>query len=177
MGGLSFADQFEQVATRLPSRYVYGLGENLHRSLRHDLWYQTWPAFSRDQPVVDAWGVCCLVLWSILKKAVSSLFYFYTSNVCLVFVLFLYFKRLSHLCFIFILQKAVSSLFYFYTSKGCLVFVLFLYFKRLSRLCFIFILQKAVSSLFYFYTSKGCLVFVLFLYFKRLSRLCFIFTI
>ena len=89
VGGLSFADQFEQVATRLPSRHVYGLGENLHRSLRHDLWYQTWPAFSRDQPVVDAWGVRCLVFLSILNKAASSLFYFYTSKGCLVFVLFL----------------------------------------------------------------------------------------
>ncbi|XP_041359340.1 maltase-glucoamylase, intestinal-like [Gigantopelta aegis] len=56
VGGLNFADQFLQIATRLPSQYVYGLGENLHKSLRHNLWYQTWPAFSRDQPVVDAWG-------------------------------------------------------------------------------------------------------------------------
>ncbi|XP_067678896.1 maltase-glucoamylase-like [Haliotis asinina] len=56
VGGLTFDDQFLQISTRLPSPNVYGLGENLHASFRHNSWYKTWPMFSRDQPTVNAWG-------------------------------------------------------------------------------------------------------------------------
>lgn len=52
VGGLVFADQFLQIATRLPSVNVYGFGENVHHSLRHDMNYKTWPMFARDQPSV-----------------------------------------------------------------------------------------------------------------------------
>ena len=43
------SDQFLQLATRLPSVNVYGLGENLHDTFRHNM-NSTWPAFARDQP-------------------------------------------------------------------------------------------------------------------------------
>ncbi|KAJ8305351.1 hypothetical protein KUTeg_015896 [Tegillarca granosa] len=49
VGGLTLLDQFLQISTALPSRNIYGFGENLHYSFRHDLNYQTWPMFSRDQ--------------------------------------------------------------------------------------------------------------------------------
>ena len=43
------SDQFLQISTKLPSKNVYGFGENLHKSFRHDLNFKTWPMFSRDQ--------------------------------------------------------------------------------------------------------------------------------
>lgn len=53
VGGMTFEDQFLQIATRLPSTNVYGFGENVHGSLRHDLNWKTWPMFARDQPTGD----------------------------------------------------------------------------------------------------------------------------
>lgn len=53
VGGLTFSDQFLQIATRLASRHVYGFGENVHPTFRHDLWYKTWPMFARDQWASD----------------------------------------------------------------------------------------------------------------------------
>ena len=50
VGGFAFANQFLQISTRLPSENLYGMGENLHFSFRHNLDYQTWPLWSRDQP-------------------------------------------------------------------------------------------------------------------------------
>ncbi|XP_013421015.1 sucrase-isomaltase, intestinal [Lingula anatina] len=50
VGGFTFADQFLQIATKLPSMNIYGFGENPHKSFRHDLNFKTWPMFSRDQP-------------------------------------------------------------------------------------------------------------------------------
>ena len=29
---------------------MYGFGENIHKSFKHDMNYKTWPMFSRDQP-------------------------------------------------------------------------------------------------------------------------------
>ncbi|RUS75325.1 hypothetical protein EGW08_016914 [Elysia chlorotica] len=43
------SDQYLQISTALPSRNVYGLGEQIHETLRHRL-TKTWPAFARDQP-------------------------------------------------------------------------------------------------------------------------------
>ncbi|KAL3869416.1 hypothetical protein ACJMK2_042100, partial [Sinanodonta woodiana] len=48
VGGLTYADQFLQIATRLPSKNIYGFGENRHFGLRHDMQYRRWPMFSRD---------------------------------------------------------------------------------------------------------------------------------
>jgi hypothetical protein len=53
VGGMTFEDQFLQIATRLPSTNVYGFGENVHGSLKHDLNWKTWPMFARDQPTGD----------------------------------------------------------------------------------------------------------------------------
>ncbi|CAG2121334.1 unnamed protein product, partial [Medioppia subpectinata] len=48
IGGLIFSNQFIQISSYLPSNNVYGLGENTHPSLRHDLNYKTWPIFTKD---------------------------------------------------------------------------------------------------------------------------------
>ncbi|XP_030826535.1 LOW QUALITY PROTEIN: maltase-glucoamylase, intestinal-like, partial [Camarhynchus parvulus] len=46
----TFAEQFLQISTRLPSPFVYGFGENEHGTFRHDLNWHTWGMFARDQP-------------------------------------------------------------------------------------------------------------------------------
>jgi hypothetical protein len=33
----------------LPSKNIYGFGENRHESFRHDLNYKNWPIWARDQ--------------------------------------------------------------------------------------------------------------------------------
>ncbi len=48
IGGLIFSDQFIQIATYLPTKNIYGLGENTHQSFRHNLSYKTWPIFTKD---------------------------------------------------------------------------------------------------------------------------------
>ncbi|KAK3600456.1 hypothetical protein CHS0354_037863 [Potamilus streckersoni] len=48
IGGLTYSHQFLQIVTRLPSKNIYGFGENRHFGLRHDLQYRRWPMFSRD---------------------------------------------------------------------------------------------------------------------------------
>jgi hypothetical protein len=45
-----FSDHFLQIATYLPSKNIYGFGENTHESLRHDSNYKTWPLFARGDP-------------------------------------------------------------------------------------------------------------------------------
>jgi len=53
IGGLMFGDQFLQIATYLPSKNIYGFGENTHQTLRHDLNYKSWPLFARGYPPGD----------------------------------------------------------------------------------------------------------------------------
>ncbi|XP_059166951.1 probable maltase-glucoamylase 2 [Physella acuta] len=48
-GSLVLSDQFLQITTRLPSTNVYGLGEHVHESFKHDM-TRTWTSFARDQP-------------------------------------------------------------------------------------------------------------------------------
>ncbi|KAI0986617.1 hypothetical protein GJ496_005558, partial [Pomphorhynchus laevis] len=51
VGPLLYADQFIEISTSLPNKYVYGLGE--HRNpLRIDCSWQTIPFWNRDQPPV-----------------------------------------------------------------------------------------------------------------------------
>ncbi|CAJ0598366.1 unnamed protein product [Cylicocyclus nassatus] len=51
LGGLIFSDKFIQIVTKLPSEVMYGWGENVHPSLKHDFKrYTTWPMFARDEP-------------------------------------------------------------------------------------------------------------------------------
>lgn len=54
LGGFTFANQFLQVSTILPSTYVYGFGENRHFTFKHDMNFKRWPMFSRDNGV--NWG-------------------------------------------------------------------------------------------------------------------------
>ena len=50
-GGFIFDDQFLQITTKLPSEFVYGMGENTHQSLKHDFSrFKIWSLFARDQP-------------------------------------------------------------------------------------------------------------------------------
>ncbi|XP_031467708.1 maltase-glucoamylase, intestinal-like, partial [Phasianus colchicus] len=48
VGPLLFAQQFLQLSIRLPSGNIYGIGEHVHKSFRHDLNWRTWPMLSRD---------------------------------------------------------------------------------------------------------------------------------
>jgi len=52
---LIFADQFLQISTRLPSKYIYGFGEHEHKSFLHDINWKSYGMFTRDQyPKPDA---------------------------------------------------------------------------------------------------------------------------
>uniref|UniRef100_A0A0M3HTR8 NtCtMGAM_N domain-containing protein n=1 Tax=Ascaris lumbricoides TaxID=6252 RepID=A0A0M3HTR8_ASCLU len=49
-GGLMFADKYIQLATYFPSSNVYGFGENVHHTLKHNLSkYTTWGMLARDE--------------------------------------------------------------------------------------------------------------------------------
>uniref|UniRef100_A0A803TT01 P-type domain-containing protein n=1 Tax=Anolis carolinensis TaxID=28377 RepID=A0A803TT01_ANOCA len=48
--GFTFSDMFIQIATLLPSQYVYGFGENEHTHFRRDMNWETWGMFTKDQP-------------------------------------------------------------------------------------------------------------------------------
>lgn len=51
IGGLLFSDQFLQIAAFLPSDHIYGLGENLHKTLKHTFTeYKTFGMFARGDP-------------------------------------------------------------------------------------------------------------------------------
>ena len=51
IGGFVYEDQFLQFATKMaPGSEMYGLGEHEHHSLRHEMNFQTWGMYSRDQP-------------------------------------------------------------------------------------------------------------------------------
>ncbi|KJH46330.1 glycosyl hydrolase, family 31 [Dictyocaulus viviparus] len=51
IGGLIFSDKFIQLATYLPSDTLYGLGENVHQTLKHNFsTYRTWGMLARDEP-------------------------------------------------------------------------------------------------------------------------------
>nr|XP_001504613.1 sucrase-isomaltase, intestinal [Equus caballus] len=49
IGPLVYSDQYLQISTRLPSEYIYGIGEHIHKRFRHDLYWKKWPLFTRDQ--------------------------------------------------------------------------------------------------------------------------------
>ncbi|XP_054167613.1 sucrase-isomaltase, intestinal-like [Oppia nitens] len=61
VGGLIFADQLLQIATYLPTKNIYGFGENMHRQLKNDINYKTWNLFSRGEPpekdIINLYGV------------------------------------------------------------------------------------------------------------------------
>ncbi|XP_042534803.1 sucrase-isomaltase, intestinal isoform X2 [Dipodomys spectabilis] len=49
VGPLIYSDQYLQISTKLPSEYMYGLGEHIHKRFRHDVNWRTWPIFTRDE--------------------------------------------------------------------------------------------------------------------------------
>lgn len=49
IGPLVYSDQYLQLSARLSSEYIYGIGEHIHKRFRHDLYWKTWPIFTRDQ--------------------------------------------------------------------------------------------------------------------------------
>ncbi|GMR46246.1 hypothetical protein PMAYCL1PPCAC_16441, partial [Pristionchus mayeri] len=50
IGGLIFADKFIQIATSLPSKHMYGWGENIHPEINHDFTrYTSWGMYARDE--------------------------------------------------------------------------------------------------------------------------------
>uniref|UniRef100_A0A8C5KHT8 Sucrase-isomaltase, intestinal n=1 Tax=Jaculus jaculus TaxID=51337 RepID=A0A8C5KHT8_JACJA len=49
VGPLVYSDQYLQISVKLPSEYIYGLGEHIHKRFRHDLYWKTWPIFTRDE--------------------------------------------------------------------------------------------------------------------------------
>ncbi|XP_068137043.1 sucrase-isomaltase, intestinal [Hyperolius riggenbachi] len=58
--GMTFEDQFIQISTRLPTDYIFGLGETEHKTYRHELKRRPIGLFAKDQPPVDhlnAYGV------------------------------------------------------------------------------------------------------------------------
>ncbi|XP_077970548.1 maltase-glucoamylase-like [Styela clava] len=60
VGEMMFADQFLQISTRVASEYIYGFGEHMHESFKHDMNWKTYGMFSRDQgvgPNVNLYGV------------------------------------------------------------------------------------------------------------------------
>ncbi|XP_078266999.1 sucrase-isomaltase, intestinal [Rhinoraja longicauda] len=48
--GFTFTDQFIQISNLLPSKFIYGFGETEHASFQHDLNWNTWGMFAKDQP-------------------------------------------------------------------------------------------------------------------------------
>lgn len=46
---LIFAEQFLQISTKLPSKYIYGFGEHEHASYLHDVNWKSYGMFTRDQ--------------------------------------------------------------------------------------------------------------------------------
>ncbi|XP_013810008.1 maltase-glucoamylase-like [Apteryx mantelli] len=48
IGPLQYADQYLQLSIKLPSSNIYGVGEHVHKQYRHDVYWKTWPMFSRD---------------------------------------------------------------------------------------------------------------------------------
>ncbi|XP_069085845.1 lysosomal alpha-glucosidase-like [Pleurodeles waltl] len=60
LGGLTFANQFLQISTALPSSSIYGFGEHEHPNFKHDMNFVTYPMYSRDeppQPFANLYGV------------------------------------------------------------------------------------------------------------------------
>uniref|UniRef100_A0A8B7TU07 alpha-glucosidase n=1 Tax=Castor canadensis TaxID=51338 RepID=A0A8B7TU07_CASCN len=53
IGPLVYSNQYLQISTKLPSEYMYGLGEHNHKRFRHDLYWKTWPIFTRDEAPGD----------------------------------------------------------------------------------------------------------------------------
>lgn len=49
LGPIIFENFNRQIATKLPTPNIYGMGENKHEAFKHDLTYKNWPIFNRDE--------------------------------------------------------------------------------------------------------------------------------
>lgn len=84
MGAFVFNNQFLQISTKLPSRYIYGFGENNHENLAHDLNFRSWGMFARDN--APGWGDnrnnygFQPVYYALENSTKSHMVLFYTSN-------------------------------------------------------------------------------------------------
>jgi len=67
MGGLTLADQFLMISTKLPTRYLYGFGENTHDTFLHDMNYRMWPIFARDQ-APDYVNIFFILKWTWIQN-------------------------------------------------------------------------------------------------------------
>ncbi|KAI6243207.1 Maltase-glucoamylase, intestinal [Aphelenchoides fujianensis] len=57
IGGLLFGDKYIQLSTFIPAKNIFGFGEHIHQTIRHDLsGYRTWPMFARDKAPNSADG-------------------------------------------------------------------------------------------------------------------------
>ena len=75
IGGFFYADKFMSLSSLLPSKNIYGLGENMHLSFRHNLDFMTWPTFGRDQPPSygnEDGSVSCILYSASLKYTIDS---------------------------------------------------------------------------------------------------------
>nr|XP_026694311.1 LOW QUALITY PROTEIN: lysosomal alpha-glucosidase-like [Ciona intestinalis] len=50
LGGLTFSNQFLQIATRVPTKTMYGFGEQEHQTLAHTFEWESFGMYARDQP-------------------------------------------------------------------------------------------------------------------------------
>ncbi|XP_013208690.1 putative maltase-glucoamylase-like protein FLJ16351 [Microtus ochrogaster] len=48
--GFTFSEMSLSISTRLPSQYIYGLGETEHSSFRRNMSWNMWGMFARDEP-------------------------------------------------------------------------------------------------------------------------------
>ncbi|XP_054547898.1 probable maltase-glucoamylase 2 [Talpa occidentalis] len=56
--GFTFNDMFLSISTRLPSPYIYGLGENEHETFKRDVNWHTWGMFARhESSAKNSYGV------------------------------------------------------------------------------------------------------------------------
>nr|XP_039250165.1 maltase-glucoamylase, intestinal-like [Styela clava] len=51
LGQMMFAEQFLQISTKVASEYIYGFGEHMHETLKHDMNWITYGMFTFDQNV------------------------------------------------------------------------------------------------------------------------------
>lgn len=68
--------QFLQLVTRVPTTFVYGLGENSRSSFRRSFEYETVAMFSRDQPPGDVSShlLYLLILCSVIILHMTLIF-------------------------------------------------------------------------------------------------------
>jgi hypothetical protein len=63
LAGITFEDKLLNIAVRLPTRNLYGLGENYHATFRRVFDDTTWPVFSKDElPNTEVWNILLLSL-------------------------------------------------------------------------------------------------------------------